>query len=392
MAMRVQLLKLEFMRAWKRLPHMAAGAVLLIGMMGMLAFAAGKLLYGDQAVGRIAIGVVLPREDKLAEFAVRMLGSLDSVDSLCDFSYMEEEEAKKALERGEIFGIMNVPSGLVEGIMDGSNPPVSVILPSNGLEGAVFKELTMAGARTLSAAQAGIYAGDQLLARAGQNRAIPRLEEELNKIFMYYSLPRADYFQKEKVSAYGEVDSLSFYGVSALVLFLFLEAIPVSGYLAGEPFALKEKLRLYGVGPFWTAVSKLFGLELLLFLAALLYAGAVSFFGYLDFSVKLFPALFWMSILAGSVALFLFSCSGSLLGGVMGLSTAALISLFLSGGLVPLVFLPEGIQNLAPYLPTSVMLACGKAMVLGDNLEAWWKAGGYAVFFLLLTAGVKYRE
>ena len=59
---------------------------------------------------------------------------------------------------------MRIPEGMIRGIMDGTNPPVHILLPKNSLEAIVFKELTMAGARTLGAAQAGIYAGDSLLA------------------------------------------------------------------------------------------------------------------------------------------------------------------------------------------------------------------------------------
>ena len=86
----------------------------------------------------------------------------------------------------------------------------------------MFKELTMAGARTLGAAQAGIYAGDSLLEEAGRRELIPKLEKELNEIYLSYSLPRANYFKQRKVNASGEVSPFAFTGSAPLCCFCFL--------------------------------------------------------------------------------------------------------------------------------------------------------------------------
>lgn len=154
MAAKLVYLKLELKRAFKRLPHMAAGAIVLMAMLGTIAFAASKLLYGETTLERVTIGVVLPEEDRFARQLVRMLGTYDSVRSVCEFSFRTAAKPKNSSD-GEIFGIMNVPEGLVQGIMDGTNIPVTITLPQgNALENRVFKELTSAGARTLGSAQA----------------------------------------------------------------------------------------------------------------------------------------------------------------------------------------------------------------------------------------------
>lgn len=385
-------LTLEFKRAWKRMPYVAAGAAVLMLMLGVIAYAAGTILQGEEALGRISIGVVLPKEDTMAEMAVRMLGSLDSVDSLCDFIYMEEEEAKQALEKREILGVMTVPEKMIQGIMDGSNPPVSVFLPQKGLESAVFKELTMAGARTLSAAQAGIYAGDQLLRQEGLEERIPELEADLNQIYMAYSLPRIHCFKREQVSASGEVGPFAFYGISGFVLFLLLEVIPASGYLAGESKVLDQKLWLLGIGPVWITFVRMLCLSFLLLAAGLVFGSVFAGLGYLKVSWTALACCIVMCLLAASMALFFFECTGTLMGGVLLLSAASMVLLFLSGGMVPLVFLPEGIKRAAPWLPVSLMLECGKMAVLGQlKWKVWLGAILYSSVFFTLAAGVRKR-
>ena len=71
-------------------------------LLGTIALLAGKVLYGEEALERIKAGVVLPADDKVAKQAMDMLSSMDSVESICDFLYMDEEEGRKRLEEGEL--------------------------------------------------------------------------------------------------------------------------------------------------------------------------------------------------------------------------------------------------------------------------------------------------
>ena len=125
--------------------HMAAGAIVLMVMLGTIAFAASKLLYGEPTLGRITIGVVLPQEDRVAKQLVRMLGSLDSVKSSVISPTWTSVRRKTAEGGGTVRG-NDRSGGMVQGFMDGTNTPVTITLPrDNALESRVFKELTEAG-------------------------------------------------------------------------------------------------------------------------------------------------------------------------------------------------------------------------------------------------------
>ena len=393
MAAKLVYLKLELKRALKRLPHMAAGAIVLMAMLGTIAFAASKLLYGETTLERVTIGVVLPEEDRIARQLVRMLGTYDSVRSVCEFSFMDSSEAEKQLRDGEIFGIMNVPEGLVQGIINGTNIPVTITLPQgNALENRVFKELTSAGARTLGSAQAGIYAGDQLLLNYDLAGGISQLEADLNRIYMAYSLPRADLFEHVKVSATGDVDTLEFYGISAFVRYLLLAAIPVSGYLAPESRVMSQKLSLAGIGPWMATAARLAGLGALLLAAALPAALGALKFGVLEFSWLMLPALAAVCLAAAALVLFCYEAAGTLMGGVMLLFLGAVLLLFLSGGFLPLVFLPAQVRSLAPFLPTTTLMNGAKMIVTGAyGLAGWLQLAVMTAAFYSLTVGVRRR-
>jgi ABC-2 type transport system permease protein len=313
------------------------------------------------------VGVVLPEEDALAKQVTSMMSSLESVKSLCDFSYMEKEESEKALAKGEIFAVLRVPEGLVQGIMDGSNIPIEVVLPKNGgVESRIFRELTEAGAAILSSAQAGIYAGDELLLTQGLSESVPQLEEELNKIYLGYSLPRMDYFRQLKVSAAGDVDVFTFYGISMAVFSLFLCAIPVSGFLVPHSRVMKKKLLLLGVGRGTVIGARILGLTLLFLvpgMAALLAALAV---GRVSWQPLTLPVLALVCLAAASVIVLCYQAAGSLMGGLMLLFLGATATHFLAGGFLPLVFLPSNIRRAAPFMPSYLLMEGVKMMVTAE--------------------------
>ena len=126
--MNIVYLKIEVKRAWKRLGQLYAGAALLFLLAGVLVLLADRMLYGESVVGRVPVGVAVSGEDVLAKKAVQMLGSLDSVKSVCDFEYMDREAGLKALKKGELYAVLETPEQFVQDIMNGKNTPVTVWL------------------------------------------------------------------------------------------------------------------------------------------------------------------------------------------------------------------------------------------------------------------------
>lgn len=373
MLMRLVFLKLEMKRALKGLPQMLAGAIVLLFLAGTIALFSSRALYDGHVSGKIPVGVVVPEEDVVAKKVISMISSLDSVKSLCDFQYMSRDESFSRLREGKLYAVMDLPENLVQGIMDGSNPPVKIVMPEQaGLESAVFRELTEAGAAILSSAQAGIYAGNQLCQAYGLEAQIPQMEEDLNRIFLSYSLPREDYFRYGKVSATGELDTVSFYGISAYILILMLCAIPVSGYLVPWKTVMKQKLRIAGIGSLTQVLARVLGLSLLFLILSVPVIAAAKMAGLLPAAgaqsglsctdrILSVAVLVLINLAAAAVVVLIYRIGGSLLGGVMLLFLTVTAQHFLAGGFLPLVFLPASLQRIAGLLP-SYLLMKGAAM------------------------------
>jgi len=391
MSARLVYLKLELKRACKKLPHIIAGAIVLLLLAVTVAFLSSNMLYGKQVSGRITVGVVLPEGDAVAKKAVAMVSSLESVKSICDFEYMDREEGVARLRAGKLFGVMEVPEGFVQDIMNGTNTPVRIILPEGaGLESRIFKELTDAGSRTLGASQAGIYAGDELCVLEGMTDSIPRLEADLNRIFMGYSLPRMDYFRNVRVTATGDVDTYHFYGISAFVLFLLLCAIPVSAYLSPASRTMRQKLSLIGVGNATVIGARILGLGLLMGVTALLALAAAWGLGWITWSLPGILSVAAVCVAASSMVVFLYQAAGSLMGGVMLLFLAVTAMHFLAGGFLPLVFLPASLRTAAAFLPTYIFMEGVKmAVTSAFSIAVFCKLAAVAAVCFLLSLWVE---
>ncbi len=377
-------LELELKRALKRLPHIYAGAIALFFLMGAIALLSSRTLYGDAVTGRIAVGVILPEQDLLAEKAIGMVSSLGSVKSLCDFEYVEKDEGILRLNQGELYAVMEIPPEFVQDIMDGTNTPVRILLPSDaGLEGRIFRELTDAGARTLGASQAGIYAGGELCRLYGLDSSVGQLEADLNSIYLGYSLPRNDYFRHRTERATGDVDNLQFYGISACVLFLILCPIPVSGYLLPWRPAFSRKLGIIGIGRSTRVGSRVLGLTLLLIAVALPVAALAIGKSWIAGGLFTAAVLFLVCLAAASVVALCFQAAGTLMGGIILLFLAGVGQHFLAGGFLPLVFLPEAVQKLAPILPSAVLMD-GLQMAVTAN----WDTAGFGKLGFLILIGL----
>lgn len=389
MWMHLVYLKLELKRACKRLPHLYAGAIILLAMAGVIALLSSRMLYDGQVVGRVAVGVSVPKEDTLARQVVKMISSLESVGSVCDFKYMDRASCMEELQKGNLYGVLDVPEGFVQDIMNGTNTPVAVWFgPHAGVEGRLFQELTDAGALTLSASQAGIYAGNELYQILGFSEDVGQMEWDLNKRYMDYSLQRTGYFRHLKVQATGDISPMEFYGISAYVLFLFLTAIPVSGYLMPSGKVMRQKLTLAGIGGGYRAAVKIAGMGLLM-AAATLPLGLAAVWGRMVKGSLILVVVWILSCSAAAgMVVFLYQLAGTFLGGMMLLFFTVTGQHFLAGGFLPFVFLPKTIQKAAPYFPSSILMDSLKMAV---SMEWNWRkleacAGLLGATWLLCTA------
>lgn len=391
----------QMKRVFRLLPAVMAVSVVFGILAAAAAFGGAKLLYQDQAAGRISVAVVAKEDDSTGRMALSMLGSMDSVESICDFVETTESEARKGLREGRYYAALLIPPRMVEGIMDGTNTPVTVLLSGQGdLETLLLRQLTESGAQILGEAQAGIYAADFYCQQHGIEGLIPQVENFLNRVYLDYALHRSGWFRMVSVSALGQMDLTAYYGTTAAALLLFLAGIPCAGFICRDPQALRDKLRAEGIPDGIQLLTKILAVAALLLSMSLILSVPVSAglsrFGErgLEINWKTVSATVLAVLVCASVIVFSFEAADGLVAGAMVLFVLAGAMIFLSGGLLPPAFLPPLLKSCSEWIPAAAVrgLLGGLFGYPGGLYPVLTAAGSFGMFFGLGLWSRRYRK
>lgn len=321
-------------------------------------YAAGKELLTQNSRIRLPAALVLPEKDTYAGIAFSFLER--SLEATCSFEHTTKEQALSMLKDGSVYAVILIPDSFVENILNGTNTPATLLLPRRAsLESILFLTLADSGASMLAAAQAGIYAMDEALISCGRAESIPRAEQALNELYLSYALNRDRLFANERLSSTGRLSLREHFLCSGIVLFLLLSGIGSYDYFHGESAGLKLLLRRQGIRLPALAAVKLAAVTLL-YTAVLFPIGSLC---------RLLPASaffpFLLLVFCTQLYLYAISLLSRHAGGyLIGSTLLSILFLFLAGGFVPSVFLPEAVRALGDILPGRLFLNLAEAMLL----------------------------
>lgn len=386
----IKLISLEWKRALKVLPLMLAETLILCVFLGMFLFLCQKLFFADSFLQRIPIGLVIEEENKMTELALSYLEGMESISSACEFRKMSPEEGQRALERGEIAALMVLPEEMMEAILDSRNYPVKVYFPRNSSLGALLiKELTDAGAGMLSVAQAEIYAAYDMNFSLGNPEELSKLEKDINLFNMKFAMARERLIRTRTLQISEEIPLPAHYLASGITLLLMLWGIACGRFLKGDNQAFGRQLLRAGVRRWQWMLAKLSGTLLVLGI------GAICIFGLLAvLSPKLgmpgievgitaagLPGLAIMLLCIAALLLFCYQAAPGRSSGMILIFIITIVIIFVSGGFIPAVFLPESLNSLAKWLPGNAFI-----QVIASLLGAFDTGSGLQSSLLVLLA------
>lgn len=312
-----------------------------------LSMAAGpvaeRLLTQGVGFRGLQFAVCVPEGDSTGQLVEELTGRMRDIREYASFRSMDREEAEEALARGEISAVLVLPDDFLGGVLDGTNPDVTLIVSrQKPLEAMLAWWVGRSAADLIGASQLGIYAVLDAVPPEQYGQAMA----EINLRFINTALDRASFFRSKELRPVDAMDLRDHYSLSLLV-FLVLASAPALRPLfadAGAPFR-RRLLSLGCAGPFQYA-SALFAAFVLLLPMTLIpvLAGGWTVSGAV--LLALFAAVF-----AGCCCLL-----SSTVAGCGGISlTVSAVLLLLSGGLLPMPLLPEATQRLGGLSPVSAL-------------------------------------
>lgn len=397
MKWKLQYLWIEVKKTLWMFPRMALQAILLMVLIGVIAFCGVKSMARDPLAATATIGVVVREDNRMTRMALSYVENMESVSQLCSFRQVTEEEGFALLEKGEAAALILLPEQLVEGIMNGANPSVDIWFPEYaGLEAMLFRELTESGAGLLRVAQAQIYAAGDAARTYGLTERLSVIEAEIDSYNLAFALDRMALYDSRTVSAFGAMSSIEFYLASGVILLLLLAGMAMYPVVQREPEAFRRQVSRQGAGPAWQWLCQwLCGFLYMAVLAAILYAAArtagrwllpepvlrqltdgvggfapagrmLTGAGRYTIIGRLGTAALIVTAVNTLICL-LHRLAGSRTGGVLLVFLFSVGMVWLSGGLVPSLFLPEAVQQIGARLPAAYLIQAAGGLVTGRS-------------------------
>lgn len=352
-------LKLQLKKAFYYFPQIILGEFILLLVVGAVVFSASKLLYQEDKKEKLTIALAMPEDSKSEKWMMSIVEQMGSVKENCNFVEVKENEALKMVKDGQAYAAIVLPENFLNGIISGENIPTEIYLSSSPLEKQLIQLFTQSGAASLAAAQSGIYTLSDFAREQNKPELIPKIEEDLNRRYIQFALNREDYFKYIQLNATGELSVMQYYIGSGIVLFLLFSLLAFGNILKSENEAFYFKLKIVGITPFQFVAAKVITVFIPLFLISCIALIVCTILGYFsDFS------FFIPFVLALLIVIFTISCYGVFLFLIAKTSFSAglcvflstIVMLFLSGGFIPSVLLPDSFSFIAKFIPTTAMI------------------------------------
>lgn len=340
---------------------MAKSFISLLAMIILIAAgvsACSYLLLQTQIFHYIDVGVVIPEEEKQTKQIAQYISSMDSVQSVCNFKYMEFEAAMDELNNNEVQAVILLPENFYEDLDTGKNTPATIYLPEDAqLNVEVFQELFLDGVAIIQIAESGIYAS---LDTARYQKAQMKQRDIANFVFSLYlesALSREDIFDSYTESPFGQMSVYQYYLSVFLTVVLLMMGLNFGFLYQGQGKAVEEKLRMYGIGAGKKSVIKILVMTGILWtlgiLMYLLLCGATGIWSDLGVWID-GRSIGWMFFLCLSIASFfhiVYTVSGGGFQGTIFLMAVNIGMILCSGAILPMAYFPDIIGKIGMYLP-----------------------------------------
>ena len=361
-------------------------ACLLLTAVLVAAFSA--IMQNAQVFQKVNIGIAIPEGESISRLATQYISSMDSVRSVCDFYYLDEQEAVEQLKQGTLQAVVLLPEGFYHDVQVGINPPAQIYFPKDAAQNTqVFEELVTAGVSFLQTAEAGVYAALDTASYYGVELQGAGLGDTIAYLFAHQMLKRDSVYSARMLSTMGNLSVAEYYYAAGLVILLMMCGIQF-GFLYGKRNrSVEDKLKIRGVGSIRQSVVKILVMTEFLYVTGLLYYFAgIGVAGWTKTYFVFYQGTTWYALLllCLGIAIYfhvLYELSGSSSQAAVFVFAVNVITIIGAGVLIPEAYLGKEIAGISRFLPMKYWNVYAAGMLEGELSK---EAVTGTVFFLFV--------
>lgn len=361
-------------------------ACLLLTAVLVAAFSA--IMQNAQVFQKVNIGIAIPEGESISRLATQYISSMDSVRSVCDFYYLDEQESVEQLKQGTLQAVVVLPEGFYHDVQVGINPPAQIYFPKDAAQNTqVFEELVTAGVSFLQTAEAGVYAALDTASYYGIELQGAGLGDTIAYLFVNQMLKRDSVYSAKMLSTMGNLSVAEYYYAAGLVILLMMCGIQF-GFLYGKRNrSVEDKLKIRGVGSIRQSVVKILVMTEFLYVTGLLYYFAgIGVAGWTKTYFVFYQGTTWYALLllCLGIAIYfhvLYELSGSSSQAAVFVLAVNVITICGAGVLIPEAYLGKEIAGISRFLPMKYWNVYAAGMLEGELFK---EAVTGTVFFLFV--------
>ena len=354
----------------------------------VLVAAFSEIMQNAQVFQKVNIGIAIPEGESISRLATQYISSMDSVRSVCDFYYLDEQEAVEQLKQGTLQAVVVLPEGFYHDVQVGINPPAQIYFPKDVAQNTqVFEELVTAGVSFLQTAEAGVYAGLDTASYYGIELQGAGLGDTIAYLFVNQMLKRDSVYSARMLSSMGNLSVAEYYYAAGLVILLMMCGIQF-GFLYGKRNrSVEDKLKIRGVGSIRQSVVKILVMTEFLYVTGLLYYFAgIGIASWTKTYFVFYQGTTWYALLllCLGIAIYfhvLYELSGSSSQAAVFVFAVNVITISGAGVLIPEAYLGKEIAGISHFLPMKYWNVYAAGMMEGELSK---EAVTGTVFFLFV--------
>lgn len=338
----------------KTIKYFLSGIVLLMAGVLICSHIFGK----QMALKQIDTAVVIPEDGEELKLLTNFASSMQSVKSICHFSYMSEDEILERIKEGRIQAALVFPEHFYRDVDMGRKTSVKLYLPEEmTTELTAFSELLEDGISMLWTAEAGVFS---VLKQAGvEKTVVPQgsIGNEMAEQYVKQMFCRSDLFESEVCSPFGIYGQSAYYCSTGMLFFLLAAGLTFFPLYRKRERAVVNKLTLYGITGRTFMWVRIVVMTNILMLTACLYYGAGCILTYaLDMDLLfwdkwILPGLYLLCLVFAAFYHVIYAVTGDSFTGILVLMAVELIIAAGSGIFIPLSYLPEWMSQAGKWLP-----------------------------------------
>lgn len=378
----------ECKRTWKTLLKSIGSFCACLLLTAVLVAAFSAIMQNAQVFQKVNIGIAIPEGESISRLATQYISSMDSVRSVCDFYYLDEQESVEQLKQGTLQAVVVLPEGFYHDVQVGINPPAQIYFPKDAAQNTqVFEELVTAGVSFLQTAEAGVYAALDTASYYGIELQGAGLGDTIAYLFAHQMLKRDSVYSARMLSTMGNLSVAEYYYAAGLVILLMMCGIQF-GFLYGKRNrSVEDKLKIRGVGSIRQSVVKILVMTEFLYVTGLLYYFAgIGVAGWTKTYFVFYQGTTWYALLllCLGIAIYfhvLYELSGSSSQAAVFVFAVNVITIIGAGVLIPEAYLGKEIAGISRFLPMKYWNVYAAGMLEGELSK---EAVTGTVFFLFV--------